>query len=93
MKLESFQVFNYKNTDDSNKINIDPNVTCFVGKNEAGKTALLQALYRLNPVESAKYDEVRDFPRKRLREYQRNVKLATHTLRGGLSRSNLLFDG
>ena len=75
MKLASFQVFNYKNTDDSNKINIDPNVTCFVGKNEAGKTALLQALYRLNPVESAKYDEIRDFPRKRLREYQRNVKL------------------
>lgn len=74
MKLESFHVSNYKNIDDSNKINVDPNVTCFVGKNEAGKTALLQALYRLNPIENAKYDEVRDYPRKHLREYQRNVE-------------------
>jgi predicted ATPase len=74
VKLESFQVYNYKNIDDSNKIYVDPNVTCFVGKNEAGKTALLQALYRLNPIENAKYDEVRDYPRKRLREYQRNVE-------------------
>ncbi len=74
MQLKSFQIWNYKNIDDSNEIIVDQNVTCFVGKNEAGKTALLQALYRLNPVDNAEYDEVKDYPRKRLREYQRNVK-------------------
>lgn len=74
MQLISFHIWNYKNIDDSNEIIVDENVTCFVGKNEAGKTALLQALYRLNPIDDAEYDEVKDFPRKRLREYQRNVK-------------------
>ncbi len=74
MQLKSFHIWNYKNIDDSNEIVVDQNVTCFVGKNEAGKTALLQALYRLNPVDTAEYDEVKDYPRKRLREYQRKVK-------------------
>ncbi len=74
MQIKSFHIWNYKNIDDSNEIIVDQNVTCFVGKNEAGKTALLQALYRLNPVDTAEYDEVKDYPRKRLREYQRNVK-------------------
>ena len=79
MKLKSFHVWNYKNIDDSTKITVDSDVTCFVGKNEAGKTALLQALYRLNPITSAEYDEVRDYPRKRLREYQRNVAAKIET--------------
>jgi len=74
MQLKSFHIWNYKNIDDSNEIIVDQNVTCFVGKNEAGKTALLQALYRLNPVEDVEYDEVKDYPRKRLREYQRKLK-------------------
>ena len=74
MKLKSFQVWNYKNIDDSNKITVEQDVTCFVGKNEAGKTALFQALYRLNPVTNADYDEVRDYPRKRLVQYQRDVQ-------------------
>jgi len=73
MRLQSFHVWNYKNIDDSNEIAVDPDVTCFVGKNEAGKTAVLQALYRLNPITGDEYDEVKDYPRKRLREYQRKV--------------------
>ncbi|KAB1441334.1 AAA family ATPase [Pseudodesulfovibrio senegalensis] len=74
MHLSHYQVLNYKNIDDSTKIDTGSKVTCFVGKNEAGKTTLLQALYRLNPVEECTYDEVRDYPRKKLRAYQRNVK-------------------
>ena len=49
MKLKSIQVWDYKNIDDSGEIIIEPDVTCFGGKNEAGKTALFQAFYRLNP--------------------------------------------
>ena len=35
---------------DSGEVPIEPDITCLVGKNEAGKTALLHAVYRLNPV-------------------------------------------
>jgi hypothetical protein len=49
--------------EDSGDFAIEPGVTCLVGKNESGKTADLQALYRLNPVDSsAVFDEVIDFP-------------------------------
>src|ERR1017187_2450778 len=46
-------------------------VTCLVGKNESGKTAILQALERLNPVyqDLRQYDKLRDYPRKNLLEY------------------------
>lgn len=74
MKLKSYHVTNFKNVDDSNVIEVDPAITCFVGKNEAGKTALLQALYRLNPINPETFDEVKEYPRKRLRAYQRDVE-------------------
>ncbi|SMG62348.1 conserved hypothetical protein, partial [methanotrophic bacterial endosymbiont of Bathymodiolus sp.] len=77
MKLTSFHIWDYKIIDDSNEIVVDQNVTCFVGKNEAGKTAVLQALYRLNPIEAADFDETNSYPRKRLRKYQRNVDAGT----------------
>jgi predicted ATPase len=35
---------------DSSDVCVQPDVTCLVGKNEAGKSALLEALYLLNPV-------------------------------------------
>jgi len=38
----------YKSVEDSNEFSVDQ-VTCLVGKNEAGKTAVLDALYKLNP--------------------------------------------
>jgi len=65
MKLLSVRVQNYKCIDDSEVFNIDQ-MTCLVGKNESGKTALLEALYTLNPVEEeqAKFD-VLEFPRNR----------------------------
>jgi predicted ATP-dependent endonuclease of OLD family len=39
--------------------------TCLVGKNEAGKTALLKALYRLNPIveTEGRFDVTDDYPR------------------------------
>ncbi len=52
MKLVSVRVQNYKCIDDSEKFSIR-DLTCLAGKNESGKTALLQALRRLNPVEGS----------------------------------------
>ncbi len=69
MRLINAHVLNYRSVEDSGQFDVDPDVTCLVGKNESGKTATLRALYRLNPVETtAKFDEVVDFPAKRSRE-------------------------
>ena len=64
MKLVDVQVKKYKCIDDSGSWSVDQ-ITCLVGKNESGKTALLEALYRLNPVEKNKavFAET-DYPRK-----------------------------
>lgn len=63
MRLISAHVTNYRSVEDSDEFAIEPDVTCLVGKNESGKTAVLQAVYRSNPVESAEtFDEVIDFP-------------------------------
>lgn len=49
MKLRKVRVRMYKNILDSTEVNIEPKVTCIVGKNESGKSAFLSALWRLNP--------------------------------------------
>ena len=66
MKLRAthFQVFNYRNIDDSGRIPLEK-VTAFVGRNEAGKTALLKALHKFNPATEEPYDPQREFPRDR----------------------------
>ncbi len=49
MKLIKLSVENYKSVLNSTEFKTDQ-VTCLVGKNEAGKSALLEALYKLNPI-------------------------------------------
>ncbi len=49
MKLKSVRVNLFRNILDSTEVSIQPDVTCLVGKNESGKTAFLQALWRLRP--------------------------------------------
>jgi predicted ATP-dependent endonuclease of OLD family len=48
MRLTHIRVMNFKSVEDSDEFSVG-GVTCLVGKNEAGKTAILQALHRLNP--------------------------------------------
>lgn len=48
MRLTSVRITNYKNIVDSGEFAVD-DVTCLVGKNQSGKSAILQALYRVNP--------------------------------------------
>jgi hypothetical protein len=62
MKLVAARVQNYRSIEDSGWVDIEGDITALVGKNESGKTAFLQALFKLNPVETATYDEVLDFP-------------------------------
>ena len=49
MRLRSFQVKKFRNIVDSGEVTVEKQVTCLVGKNEAGKSALLEALYLFNP--------------------------------------------
>ncbi|MEJ2702012.1 MAG: AAA family ATPase [Sedimentisphaerales bacterium] len=74
MKLKSVRVRNFKCVDDSTEFEVCP-VTCLVGKNEAGKTSLLEALYKLNPdvEELGEFDVLSEYPRRRLKEYQRRA--------------------
>lgn len=67
MILKSFQVRKYKNVRSSGEVTLGDGTTCLVGKNESGKSALLQALYRLNPVSTGHPDTfvaLRDYPRR-----------------------------
>ncbi len=63
MKITSFRVKKFRNIVDSGLINVDPFVTCLVGKNEAGKSGLLEALYLLNPAYEDKFEVDEQYPR------------------------------
>ena len=64
MKLVKAKVTNFRSVEDSNEFTIG-DLTCLVGKNESGKTAILEALYGLNPYdERFEYKKNRDYPRR-----------------------------
>ena len=62
MRLSRVKIENYRSIEDSGWIEVEPEITSLVGKNESGKTAFLQALFKLNPIEPAEYLEILDFP-------------------------------
>ena len=74
MKLTKVRITNFQSIQDSTEIDID-DVTCMVGKNESGKTALLKALYRLNPIneEDSQFDVTDDYPRGTVNDYEEQV--------------------
>jgi len=74
MKLIRFEITDFQCVHASNPIRAG-DITCLLGKNEAGKTALLRALYKLNPVIEADsaYDVVDDFPRSEVERYEHEL--------------------
>ena len=74
MKLISARVTNYKNIIDSGEFTLD-DVTCLVGKNQSGKSTLLEALYRLNPVEPGlhEFNYESDYPKAFATEYNKGM--------------------
>ncbi|HVU41611.1 MAG TPA: AAA family ATPase, partial [Xanthobacteraceae bacterium] len=52
MKLTLVKVEMFRNILNSTDVKIEEKVTCLVGKNESGKSAFLQALWRLKPARS-----------------------------------------
>ena len=67
MKLVSIRIQNYKCIEDSGEFTVKK-LTCLAGKNESGKSALLQALRRLNPVEETdqEFNVLMEYPRRKL---------------------------
>lgn len=78
MKLKSTRIREFRSIWDSNSFEIGK-ITCLVGKNEAGKTALLQALYRLNPIvdKEGNFDVTDDYPRSEVEDYQQEIENGT----------------
>ena len=64
MKMVRFRVQNYKKIQDTGWISSN-DLTAFVGKNEAGKSALFRGLSKLNPSDGEKYNGLKEFPRRR----------------------------
>ncbi len=75
MRLVTVHITEFQSIQDSSEFEID-DITCLVGKNESGKTALLKALYRLNPVEQVdhEFDDIDDYPRGKVAEYMAGVE-------------------
>lgn len=76
MRLKQFRVREFRSIWDSGAIEVDPRTTCFVGKNEAGKTTMLDALYRTNPIKpkDALFDETYDYPKREVEDYRYAVE-------------------
>ena len=81
MKLIKTWVKLYRNVVDSGELSIEDSVTCLVGKNESGKTALLKALYSLNPHNPNLVDlnTTKDYPRWLKRKGEREGNLGDVT--------------
>ncbi len=80
MLLKHFHIRDFQSIRDSNPAEVG-DITCLVGKNEAGKTALLKALYRLNPIAKGddKFDVTDDYPRARVTEYEQEIRSGKRT--------------
>lgn len=74
MLLKRAKVTEYKSIWNSGEFDIG-DITCLVGKNEAGKTAILEALYRLNPIipADAGFNVTDDYPRAYVSDYEEEV--------------------
>lgn len=79
MRLRAVTIQKFKNIVDAQRIEIEPDVTGLVGKNESGKTTVLKALHRLNPANGTgrKFDLTIEYPRWRLARDRRKEDLAS----------------
>ena len=77
MRLAAFRVQNYKRIEDTGWVT-SRDLTVLVGKNEAGKSAVLRGLSKLNPSDGEGYDGLREFPRRRYSdEYDERTVVAS----------------
>ena len=63
MDLKAFRVKKFRNIEDSREVELLDALTCVVGKNQAGKSALYERCTSSNPHLPAPYDMRREWPR------------------------------
>jgi predicted ATP-dependent endonuclease of OLD family len=72
MRLSKVRVQNYRSIIDTGEFEVERLKTILVGPNEAGKTAILQAIQQINPPKGTKgFDPLRDYPRARYTQISR----------------------
>lgn len=71
MELKTVRIRNFRSIEDSGEFSVE-HLTCLVGKNEAGKTAILHAIAGLNPHPATPfaYELERDYPKRYLARYK-----------------------
>lgn len=71
MELKTVHIKNFRSVEDSGLFSVE-HLTCLVGKNEAGKTAILQAIAGLNPHPATpfSFELERDYPKRYLARYK-----------------------
>lgn len=80
MRLIKARVQGYRSIIDTDYFEVENDKTILVGPNEAGKTAILQALQKLNPPEGvALFDPLRDYPRSKYDEDIKNGNVDPNT--------------
>jgi predicted ATP-dependent endonuclease of OLD family len=67
--LDRFKVINFRSIEESDWLEVSDN-SCLVGTNEAGKTNLLIALWKLNPANNEPIIPLNDFPRNLYSKYK-----------------------
>jgi len=74
MKLTHVTIQKYKCYESPQEFHVEDDITVLVGKNEAGKTAILEAIAKTNYFtedKAFKFDPVLDYPRKEKKKYDR----------------------
>jgi len=69
MKLLQFRVENFKSIQDSDWVQVGQ-LSCLLGTNEAGKTNMLQALWKLRPANTEPIVPLSDYPRDKYAGYE-----------------------
>lgn len=72
MRLSRARIQNYRSVRDTGWFDLETGKTILVGPNEAGKSAILAALQKINPPEGVEpFDPLKDFPRSEYNRIQR----------------------
>lgn len=77
MQLVKVRIERFQNFLEPQDVDVEPDVTCLVGKNESGKTTVLKALHRLKPANgvSRRFNLTTEYPRSRLARDRRKQNL------------------
>ena len=72
MRVNSFCVYDFRSVENSSWIDCNETTT-LVGVNESGKTNILKALWKFNPVSEGKIDILHDIPVTKLSEFRNKI--------------------